>query len=101
MIERNSKRINTALNVKYFCCNDLKSGIITNISEKDMYMKTKPCFPCNAIFEVLIPTGNEVLKVPVKILRIDKKGNDNVGMGLKLLEQTEKYVKFLNTLKSP
>jgi hypothetical protein len=99
MIEKNSERINTALNVKYFCCNELKSGIITSLSEKDMYMKTKPCFPCNTIFDILIPSENEILNIPVKIFRIDKEENDYVGMELKLLEQTKKYLNFVNALK--
>jgi hypothetical protein len=99
MKARNSERINTNLDVNYFCCNELKSGIITNLSEKDIYMKTKPCFPCNAIFDVLIPIKEEVLSIPVKIFRIDKEANDYVGMELKLVEQNEKYLNFVNTLK--
>jgi hypothetical protein len=99
MIERNPERINTNIHVKYFYYNELRSGIITNLSEKDMYMKTNPCFPCIAIFEVLIPSENEVLKVPVKIIRMHKEGNDEVGMKLKLLEQTKKYLNFVNALK--
>jgi hypothetical protein len=100
MKERNSERINTNLDVNYFCCNELKLGIITNLSEKGMYMKTKPCFPCNAAFDVLIPIKEEVLSIPVKIIRIDKEGNDYVGMELKLVEQTKKYLNFVNILKS-
>lgn len=99
--ERNTERIYTTLNVKYFCCNELRSGIITNLSEKDIYMKTKPCFPCNATFDILIPIEEEVLSIPVKVCRIDKEENDYVGMELKLMEQTEKYLNFVNTIKSP
>jgi hypothetical protein len=98
MKERNTERINTALNVKYFCCNELRSGIITNLSEKEIYMKTKPCFPCNATFDILIPIEEEVLSIPVKIYRIDKEENHYVGMELKLMEQTEKYLEFIKNL---
>jgi len=96
--ERIPERINTNLNVKYFCCNELKSGIITNLSENDMYMKTNPCCPVNTIFEILIPSEDKILKVSVKIMRISKEGNDYVGMGLKLLGQTEKYLNFVKKL---
>jgi hypothetical protein len=99
MIERNSERINTALNVKYFYCNELCSGIIKNLSEIDMYMKANLCFPYNTIFEVLIPSENGILNVPVKVYRIHRNGNYYIGMGLKLMEQPEKYLNFINTLK--
>jgi hypothetical protein len=98
--ERVSERLGTHIGVKYFCCNELYSGIITNLSEKDMYMKTKPCFPCNATFVVLMPSEQGIINIPVQISRIHKEGNDYVGMGLKIVGQTEKYLNFVNTLKS-
>ncbi|MCK5427270.1 MAG: hypothetical protein KAJ34_06205, partial [Thermodesulfovibrionia bacterium] len=80
-------------------CNELRSGVITNLSEKDMYMKTKVCLPCHTTFDVLIPSEKGILSIPVKICRIHKEGKDYVGFGLELLEQTDKYLNFTNTLK--
>jgi hypothetical protein len=99
MKERISEGLKTNIHAKYFYYDKLRSGIITNLSEKAMYIKTNPCFPCVAIFEVLIPSENEILKVPVKVLKIHKEGNDYVGMSVEIVEQTEKYLNFVNTLK--
>jgi hypothetical protein len=63
-------------------------------------MKTKPCFPCIAIFDVIMPPENENLNISVKVFRIHKEGNDYVGMELKLVKQTKKYLNFVNILKS-
>jgi hypothetical protein len=97
--ERISERIDTHLSVNYFCCNELRSGIITNLSAQDMYMKTNICFPCNSTFNVLIPSEKGILDIPVRICRIHKEANDYIGIGLTVVEQTEKYRNFLDSFK--
>lgn len=97
--ERVSERKNSYLSAHYFCCNELHSGIITNLSSNDMYIKTKICFPCHSAFDVLIPSEKGILSVPVRISRIKKEGNNYVGLGLEIVGQTDKYLNFVNTLK--
>ncbi len=77
----------------------LRFGILTNCSEKGMYIKTMISFPLDTIQEILIPLKEETLRVAVKVVRIAKKGNLYDGLGVKLLNTPDNYLKFLIKLK--
>ncbi len=99
IVKRFSERIDTFISVNYFCKNELYSGIITNLSDDDMYIKTTSCFPRNSTFDILMPEPKGIFVTHVTISRIHKEDDKFVGMGLKIMEQTEKYLEFVQTLK--
>ncbi len=95
MEKRTSKRINKNVAVRFPCCESLNSGTVTNISEKGMFINTVMCFPIQSRFEISVFFKNEILKIPVKIVRLVKIGNIYKGMGIELLNLPKKYLEFL------
>lgn len=96
MENRVSKRIPARVALRFPCCNTVHSGIATNLSEDGMFINTTElCFPMQSRFEILIPLGKEVLKVPVKIARIVKKDKAYKGIGVKLVNLPNNFLKFV------
>ena len=74
-------------------------GTFTNCSEQGMYIKTAISFPLDSIQEILIPLKEEILRLAVKVVRIEKKGNVYDGLGVKLLNTPKDFLKFLIKLE--
>jgi hypothetical protein len=98
--KRLSDRISTNVEVRFFCGNMFYSGMITNLSENGMFISTKRCLPFDSTFEILFRSEHEIMKVPVKVSRIEKTEGFYDGMGLELLERPRSYSAYLNQLKS-
>jgi hypothetical protein len=99
--KRTSERIHTNVEVRFFCGNMFYSGVIKNISEQGMFISTKRCLPFDSQFEILFRSESEILKVPVKVSRIEKTEGFYDGMGVELLDKPRSYLVYLNQLKSP
>jgi hypothetical protein len=67
-----------------------------NISGNGMYINSEMCFPIKSSFRVFIQLKDEILKVPVKIVRTVKSGNIYEGMGVTLLNLPKKYLELLS-----
>jgi hypothetical protein len=50
-----------------------------------MHIKTTISFPFDSRFEVLIPLKEDVLKIPVEVVRLEKTGDTYDGMSVKVL----------------
>lgn len=100
MQRRAFERIAADLRANFFCGNTIFRGTVTNLSENGMFVKTKMCFPFDSMFEILIPLKEEVLKVPVKVSRIEKAEDFYDGMGVKVLNPPQNYIEFVRRLKS-
>jgi hypothetical protein len=98
MEKRAFERIPLNLHINHICDDLLHTGTITNCSEKGMYISTKVIFPCDPQFEILIPLKKDVLKVFVKITRLEKTGDVYDGMGVELLNPPQNYLDFVNSL---
>jgi hypothetical protein len=95
MEKRTSDRIHKKLNVAFPCCNSFHAGTVLNLSEDGMLIDTKTWLPLESTFDILIPFKKEVLKVPVKFVRLVKAGKNYKGMGVKLLSLPKKYLEFV------
>lgn len=95
MSKRVSKRTPANLEVRFSCCNTFYSGTVRNFSEKGMYIDSEICFPMGSRFVVLLKMKDDILKVPVKIVRTVKSGNTFGGMGVKLLNLPKEYSELL------
>ena len=95
MEKRGFDRIHIYLSSRFPCGNTFCSGTVTNLSENGMFINAEIYFPVKTKFEVLVQLKDEILKIPVKIVRIVKSGNIYEGMGVKLLNLPKKYLELL------
>ena len=95
MEKRASDRIHKKLNVIFPCCNNFHSGTVLNLSESGMLIDTKTWVPLKSTFEIFLPFKKEILKIPVKFVRLSKAGKHYKGMGVKLLDLPKKYLEFV------
>ncbi|GBE04724.1 PilZ domain protein [bacterium BMS3Abin10] len=95
MEKRVSKRMPTRVALRFPCCNTVHSGVATNLSEDGMFINAELSFPIQSRLEILIPSGKEILKVPVKITRIVEKDKVYKGMGVELVNPQKNYLEFV------
>ncbi|RJQ51193.1 MAG: hypothetical protein C4526_10695 [Nitrospiraceae bacterium] len=96
MEKRSSIRIPSNLKVKLCLEDDVNTGTLMNFSGNGMLINTRVCFPLKSQFEILLPSGEEILKIPVKVKRLLKKGETYDGIGVELLDAPPKYLEFLD-----
>ena len=85
--------------IDFHCFNIHCFGTITNISANGMFMKSQNMsFPFKSQFNIHIPVKNKGLDVHVKVVRITKSSRYYDGIGVKLLNPTEKYLEFISNL---
>ncbi|RJQ49861.1 MAG: hypothetical protein C4538_01290 [Nitrospiraceae bacterium] len=95
MEKRSSGRIPSNLKIKLCLDHDINTGILSNLSDNGMLITTKVCFPLKSQFEILLPVGEEILKIPVRVSRLLKKNDVYDGIGVELLEPSAAYLEFL------
>ncbi len=54
--------------------------------------------PINSRFEILISIGDEILKIPAKHVRLVRNEMNHKGMGIELLEPSQKYLDFVHNI---
>jgi len=96
MEKRSSGRVPSNLKIKLRLEDDINTGTLVNFSRNGMLINTKLCFPLKSTFEILLPTGDEILKVPVKVSRLLKTDNIYTGIGVELLDAPREYLVFLD-----
>jgi len=96
--KRKSERIPVSLALRFPFSNTFIPGTVTDLSENGMFIDTELCFPLESKFEVLIKVKNEILAIPVQIVRIVKSNKRYQGMGVRIVNSPQKYLEFLGTL---
>ncbi len=87
--------------LEFHCFNINCFGTVTNISEKGMFIKSQRIsFPLESQFEISIPAKEETLNVPVKVSRITKSNGFYDGIGVELMEPSQKYLKHVKRLRN-
>lgn len=99
MQKRVFQRIYANMQTDFFYDNTICKGIVINLSENDMCIITRMCFPIESQLEILIPMKEDVLKVPVKVRRTQKIGYYFDAMGVELLRSPRGYLEFINKLR--
>jgi hypothetical protein len=99
MEKRDLKRIPTNLYSRFLFGNLSYPGIVKNLSENGMYIKTSKCLPLNVKLELFIPLIEEVIKIPVEVSRIIGDGDMYNGIGIELLEQPQHYLDLVKSLR--
>jgi len=101
MEKRYYKRLFTSKDIILFSDNSIRYGTMTNCSANGMYIETMISIPLDSLLKVLIPFREEMVKVPVKVVRRAK--NDNYfyqGIGVESLNLTKEYLQFIIKISS-
>jgi hypothetical protein len=70
-------------------------GRLLDCSAEGMFIESQVSFPLNPRLHIVIFTGEELLNVPVQIMRIYKKNGAGKGLGVKILRNSEEYLRFV------
>lgn len=100
MLSRAYERISVQVEAKVYCNTTVFSGIIVNASENGLFLKTHMDFPFDMNIQLLIPTGDGILHLPVKVTRIVKSDDIYDGLGVELMQPSPPYLEFVKTLKN-
>ena len=98
MEQRRYKRITQNLKVAFPCCNRLYRGTVSNFSENGMLIDSEISVPIHSSFEIIIPIGKDILKIPAVYRRLVKNGMKFKGMGVELCFPPQKYLDFVREM---
>jgi hypothetical protein len=99
MARRADIRFPIKINVKFYCGDKVHSGMVTNISERGMFIETNEvCFPEERQFNLAIPLENEMAHFPVKINRLLNMKKGSYGIGVELLNPSPQYIEYVENL---
>ncbi len=94
-------RTPSKIKVLFSCCNMEYSGTVTDISKNGMLIKIRDmCFPFESSFQIIVPFKKEILKVPVKVTRIQLKPTSDDSIGVAITNPTKNYLEFVEYHKS-
>ncbi len=100
MQNRAYDRIHVQLEAMYHCGVKNNKGIVKNISENGLFIRTKMDFPFDINFDLIIPSSKGSLHFPVKINRLVKSDGEYNGIGLEIADQSETYLDYVNSLRT-
>jgi hypothetical protein len=82
-------------------CFDIECyGTITNLSDFGMFVESKKIsFPLKTEFKICVPISNKEISMRVKVCRVAKANGYYDGIGIKLINPPEEYLKFIESLK--
>jgi Tfp pilus assembly protein PilZ len=101
MQRRDFERVPANIKVRFFCCESHYDGTIMNLSEGGMFISTDEMrFPFDSEIDIIIPLNSDILKVPVKVMRMTKSSDLYDGLGVKVLQPSEHYKDFVTTCRN-
>ena len=101
MQRRAFERVPANIKVKFFCCESHYDGTIMNLSQGGMYISTDEMrFPFDSEIDIIIQMNLDILKVPVKVIRITKSSDIYDGLGVAVLKPSGDYMDVVNTCRN-
>ena len=101
MQRRAFERVPANIKVTFFCCESHYNGTIMNMSQGGMYISTDEMrFPFDSEIDIIIPVKLDILKVPVKVIRITKSSDIYDRLGVAVLKHSGDYSDFVNTCRN-
>jgi hypothetical protein len=98
MQRRAHDRVQTQLEAKFYCGTKVNFGVITNISKNGLFISTNVNFPVNINFDLLIPSNDELITIPVKISRLARSNGECSGIGVEVIDPPQKYLDYVSQL---
>ncbi len=99
MEKRACERISTKLYTGFSFDDKFYRGIVTNLSEKGMFISYRVNFPFNQSFELLILSKEKLLKIPVKVVRLIRGDRYYNAMAVEVLNPQKDYLEFVDSLR--
>ncbi len=97
MQRRAFERAPVNIKVRFFCCESHYDGTVLNLSERGMYISTDAMkFPFDSELDIIIPRYADILKVPVKVMRMTKSSDLYDGLGVEVVNASGQYLGFVN-----
>jgi len=93
--KRRYERIPANQGVCFFDSSGRHLAKLLDCSAEGMLIETRDEFPLDQRLELIIFTGKEMLNIPACVVRVNKKGNRHVGVGLQVMDSTERYIQFV------
>jgi hypothetical protein len=95
MERRKTKRNDSRLEARFFCLGMFVSGTVTNLSEKGMFLHSTICFPVGSPLEIFVQSKKKILKIPIRVTRIEKENAVYKGMGVQISTLPRQYLALL------
>jgi hypothetical protein len=94
MEKRLNERIHVVQKIIIVHGDVISTAVLNDCSEKGMYVESGTFFPLDSIFKIIIPGNDQILTVPVRVVRLAATGAHK-GMGVELLNVSPQYLEFI------
>ena len=85
--------------IEFHCCSIDCFGTVMNVSAGGMFLTSKKIqFPFDSQFKIVIPLKDKLLGVNVKINRMTRTNGYYDGIGIEIVNPSQKYLAFISTL---
>jgi hypothetical protein len=95
MEKRSHARVSVNQEIIFLSDTSKRFGTLADCSESGMFIKTMSSCPFESEYDVLIPRKQDVLIIPVKVVRAVTSGNFYEGMGVQLVDTPPNYLNFV------
>jgi hypothetical protein len=95
MEKRSHARVSIRRKIMFLSDTSKRFGTLADCSESGMFIKTMSSFPFESEYDILIPRKEDVLIIPVKVVRAVTSENFYEGMGVQLVNTPTTYLNFV------
>ena len=99
MGKRAFERVQEKLQVDFYYDNEMREGIVTNLSRNGLHINSKMCPPFESDLDVVLILGDEVFKLSGKVKRLVNTNELNSSMGVELSVPSQSYCEFISTVQ--
>jgi len=94
------ERVPANIRVRFYCFDTAYLGTVRNFSENGMFISMdKMVFPFDSKIEIIFRMDKNLLKVPVRVIRITKSEDVFDGIGVELLDANREYLELVSSHK--
>ncbi|RJQ42790.1 MAG: PilZ domain-containing protein [Nitrospiraceae bacterium] len=98
--KRAFERILANVDIRIFYNAMFYRGLMVNLSEKGMFIRTSQSFPSEAVLPVVINSGEEILTVLARVKWIKKTGDYQDGIGVEIMSPSKGFMEFISSIKA-
>lgn len=99
MSKRAYRRIPASMLVKFIHCGSMCYGIVTNISENGMCIRSGFCLPRDTETMLVIPLKDKNIEVLAEVKWVEKTSSFYDSMGVALSAPPDKYSQIVENIK--
>jgi hypothetical protein len=100
MERRAYERLFSELQARILYGDIIYTGMVTNLSENGMFIRTRANFPVDAVFDIVVLKNGQTVKITVKVRRSGRSsaygiGSEDHGIGVMLINPPRGYLEFV------